>query len=65
LREHDTLWTEEDDIRWAKARLDRTHTRRNGLWFHDHTGTTPVRSIIRDVVAVRRKVTQIMDLDLE
>jgi hypothetical protein len=65
LREYYTLWTKEDDIRWAKAHLDSAHTRHDGLWFHDHTGTPTIRGIVRDVVAIRRKVTQVMDMDLE
>jgi hypothetical protein len=65
LREHYALWTEEDDIRWTKARLDRVHARHDGFWFHNHTGTPAIRGIVRDAVAIRRKVTQVMDMDLE
>ena len=65
LREHHALWAEEDDIRWAKACLDRVHTRHDGLWLHDHTGTPAIRGGVRDVVAVRRKVAQVMDIDPE
>jgi hypothetical protein len=65
LRKYYTLWTKKNDIRWAKACLDSVHTRHDGLWFHDHTGPTTIRGIVRDVVAIRRKVTQVMDIDLE
>ena len=65
LREPNALGAEEDDVRWAKAGLDRVHARHNGLWLHDHTGTPTIRGIVRDVVAVRRKVTQVVDRDLE
>jgi hypothetical protein len=65
LREHNALGAEEDDVRRTKARLDRVHARHDGRWLHDHTGTPTIRGIVRDVVAVCRKVTQVMDMDLE
>jgi hypothetical protein len=65
LRKHNALGAEEDDIRWAKACLNCLHGRHDGLWLHDHAGTPTIRGIVRDMVAIRRKVTQVMDLDLE
>jgi hypothetical protein len=65
LREYNALRAEEDDVRRAKACLDRLHGRHDGLWLHDHAGTPTIRGIVRDMVAIRRKVTQVMDLDLE
>jgi hypothetical protein len=65
LREHNALGAEEDDVRRAKVCLDRVHARHDGLWLHDHTGPPTIRGIVREVVAVRRKVTQVMDMDLE
>ena len=65
LCEHYPLRTEQDDVRWAKARLDRVHARHDGLRLHEHTGPPTIRGIVRDVVAVCRKVTQVMNLDLE
>jgi hypothetical protein len=65
LREYHALGAEEDDVRWAKACLDRVHARHDGLGLHNHTGPPAIRSIVRDMVTVHRKITQVMDMDLE
>lgn len=65
LREHNALGAEEDDVRRSKACLDRLYGRHDGLRLHDHAGTSTIRGIVRDVVAIRRKVTQVMDMHLE
>ena len=65
LREDNALRAEEDDVRRAKTCLDLAYARHDRLWLHDHTGSPTVRGIVRDAVAVRCKIAQVMHMDLQ
>jgi len=65
LREHGALGTKEDDVRGAKACLDLLNAPHDGLWLHNHPGTPAVWGIVRNAVAVCRKIPQVVKIDLE
>jgi len=65
LREHGALGTKEDDVRGAKACLEILNAPHDGLWLHNHPGTPTVWGIVRNAVAVCRKISQVVEMDLE